>query len=437
MLSSGVATTGGGSLLCSGTTAHASSIPLETPPRRLHASLSADIELTVLTAGASLAPEDLCTRNAGGRVLNCTPSDGASRCKSNGSIAAAAALSADVSPRQRRGGTSFASSIIADSDSPCGSPRIRHARPFSSFNSFPKPTLCGSSRSSVAPSCKLADGALANRSPSGLHGVSPCFSMTTSEAEEDPALPGAESVFITVPAECGVPLRCIALAANDARPPSSPSFTYFPGCGSGGGALHESASLTSNKASAVGARPSLRFNSVQCIREGWAANASSSSSTESKVFEPLRFDASDHLFSPLQRTPALDNSQHASWVPALEPRALDGVAASAHHHDRPLACPLSYEYQEKLSEIVKRQQLLHACLVSIVRERNEEPGAHQSQRPALAKVPKLRHLRVSRLLSIMWLLCTVFLRLPLHIMSRVLAMSAGELRKVLLQPRLS
>ncbi|KAG5491623.1 hypothetical protein JIQ42_01529 [Leishmania sp. Namibia] len=432
MLSTEVSTASGQPLRCSGSAMHASSIRFTTPPRRHNPAFSAEAELTVLTAGASLAHEELYPGNTGSRALNCTPADSASGCKSNSSVATAAVVSADVSPRRCRGGPSFASIIFGDVDSPCGSPRVRLTRPCSSFCSFAKPTLCGSLPSSAAPSCKVRDGALVNRSSSGLHGVSPSFSMTTSEAEEDATLASAESVLVPTSVEPVAPLRSIALAANDARPPSSPSFTYFPG-GGGGSVLHESAAPSSKKSSTVGAKRSFRFGSVHCTREGCAASLNSNSSTEPKVFEPLRFDASDRLFSPLQRVSAVEGSQRGSCV-SLEPRALDGVAASLGHQGVANASPLLSAQQCKLCEIVKQQQLLHACLVSIARERNEWPDSQRSRELPLLNVQQ-KHIRGSRLLSIMWLLCTVFLRLPLRIIARVLTVSAEEFRKLLVLPR--
>ncbi|TPP40088.1 hypothetical protein CGC21_26210 [Leishmania donovani] len=431
MLSCGVSTTGGGSLIRNGAPMHGISIRSATPPRRHNASLSAESELTVLTAGVSLAHEETCTRKVACTVFNRTPADGAPRCKSNSSLTTVAVLSADLSPRQRRCGTSFASSILAECDSPCGSPRVHLTRPFSSRGSFAKPVLCGSVPSTGAPSLKAADGALANRSSSGLHGVSPSLSVTLSEAEEDVTVTSAESVSATASVEPLATPGSIVLAANDARPSSSPSFTYFPS--SGGGVPQESSASTSDKANAVGSVPAFRLSSVPGIRDGCGAIVNNNISTEHKFFEPLQLDAAGHLFSPLQRFSSAHTSQRASCVAALEPRAFDFGGAPVEHKDVTIACPLSNVHHGKLCEIVKQQLLLHACLVSIARERDEGEDLQRRGNFTLEKVQLQQQRRRCRcLLSIMWLLWSVFLRLPLRFLKRVLTTSVGELRKILL-----
>lgn len=364
-------------------------------------------------------------------MVNRTPADGALRCKSNGPLSTVAALSADVSPRQRRCRANFASSILAECDSPCGSPRVHLTRPFSSRSSFVKPVLCGSLPSTGAPSLKAADGALANRSSSGFHGVSPSLSATASEAEEDVTVTSAESVFVTASVEPLATPSSIAFTGNDARPSSSPSFTYFPS--NGGGASQEGSSSTSDKANAVGSVPVFRLSSVPGIRDGCGAIVNNNNSTEHKFFEPLQLDAASHLFSPLQRLSSVHSSQRGSCFSTLEPRAFDCGRAPVDHKDGTLACPLANVHQSKLCEIVKQQLLLHACLVSIARERDEGGDLQRRGNSTLEKAQLQQHRRrCSRLLSIIWLLFSVLLRLPLHILKRALTASAGELRKLLL-----
>ncbi|CAG9582074.1 hypothetical protein LMJF_34_2040 [Leishmania major strain Friedlin] len=408
-----------------------SSTCFATPPRRHNASLSAEAELTVLTAGISLAHEEMCTRKVGGTVFNRTPADGAPRYKSNSSLTAVAVLSVDLSPRQRRGGTSFASGILAECDSPCGSPRVHLTRPFSSRGSFAKPVLCGSLPSTGAPSLKAADGALANRSSSGLHGVSPSISVTPSEAEEDVTATSAESVFATASMEPLVTPGSIVLTANDARPSSSPSFTYFPS--GGGGVPQESSASTIDKANTVGSATAFRLSSVPGMCDGCGAIKNNNSSIEHKCFEPLQLDASCHLFSPLQRFSSVHTSQRASCVPTLEPCAFNCGGAPVDHKDVTLACPLSSVQHGKLCEIVKQQLLLHACLVSIAREREDGEDLQRRAKSTLEKAQlQQRQRRCTRLLSIMCLLWSVFLRLPLRILKRALTTSAGKLWKLLL-----
>ncbi|XQJ30511.1 hypothetical protein NXY56_006608 [Leishmania guyanensis] len=432
MLPSGFPTVGGRSLVSNSVAMHANPIHFTTPPRRHIASLSANVELTGLTAGVSLAHKELSACNVTGRVFNCTSMDGTPRCKSSVSITAVAALSTDVSPRQHRCGPSFTSGIMTESDSPCRSPRVCLTQTPTTRKLFTKPIPYGSLPSSGALLCKVPDGSLANRSSSGICGMSPSFSVTLSEAEEDTTLMSAESVFASASVDQRVPLRSASFAVNETRPPSSPSFTYFPS--SHGGVAHESSASASDKANAAGAAPVACFYNAHSVCDGRAPSVKGSSATEHKFFEPLRFDTSGRLFSPLQRFSSVQSSQHANVAVDLESHILDCGIASVDHENLSAACPLSNMWQGRLSAIVKQQQLLHACLVSIARERTERPD---SQRSVIAtpKCAQQQRRRGSRLQFLMWQLCILLLRLTLRIMERVLAASAGKLRKLLCLPQ--
>ncbi|KAK7200774.1 hypothetical protein NESM_000135600 [Novymonas esmeraldas] len=410
-------------------TAHAAAIRFATPPRRCGACIPTDAELTALTAvGVPSSHYEARPRNVGGTALACTPADAPPRCRRNGSFTAVAVWSADVSPRQHRSDRSFTPSAAADADSPCGSPRVRLTGTLSRHSSFAKSTLYNCVRSSISPA---ATGTAAecysasSRSTSAWHGVSPSLSGTPSEQEEGRTTPSTGSGCMSASAESLLALRRVPSAYHDARPLSSPSFACFSGTGLGG--RHHSASSLREKASNPCSPPA--FLPPHCCggRDEEPVSIVSHGVAEHKFFEPLRLDACVRPFSTPHRHSSLRFShQRLGGVPALEPRELHCGLRPV--DERVLGHPRSSvasTTQIRMHEMVKQQQLLHACLVAIAHERGEVSTAPP---PTPRPVSPSRRSGFGGLLrALVRLLCTVLLSLPRRLLARVLACRTGAL----------
>lgn len=441
-------------------------IRFATPPRRYASTAQpADAELSVLTAGASLAheearPEQPAPGSVGNvlKALTSTPSDPPQRCKSNGSLAALGVWSANISPKRqrpqhRRSGGGVSGGLYGaagDLDSPCGSPRLRLTGALSGRGTLARTQLCGGGGSfcHVASAVRRGANACGNSNSSAattasgnsavaVTGVSPFLSATPSETEDDGAATGGESVLASSTVEPLAGLRSVAPGiGGDARPPSSPSFAYFSGSSHGGRRGGSPFARDRSLAGSVNLAFSPLFG-ARSVRDAGAGSINSNSSTEHKFFEPLRFDTLGRPFSPPPPPPRRSwplTSQRTSCVPAPEPCALDSAAASAKDKDLDAAqAPLSTSHGSP-GEVVKQQQLLHACLISIARERTEAPNSLRGYgsrcSSPTAMTPKSGH-QGSRRLAVLYLLLTVLLRLPLRILAKALSAACWRVTRVL------
>ncbi|KAG5493937.1 hypothetical protein JKF63_01769 [Porcisia hertigi] len=426
MLPSGVSIAGSQSSTVKGVGIHVNHSRFATPPRRQSFSFSADAEVATLTTSAFSVQEGTCTRTVGDTWLHCSATDGPLPAKPNDRITTC------LSAPRRPGGTGFTASNITSGDSPCVSPRVRLSRPFSCYGSLTKPIQCSSLPSNGGPFYRAVDGAISNRSCSGLHGVSSCVSAALSEAEEDFTLTSVESVCATGAVEPLVTLRSVASTPKSTQSPISPSFAYFPS--TSGGIAHETAVLTSDKANTARTTPPVCFSIASAVRDGCTTSVNTNNWNECRTFEPLRFDASSRLFSSQQQHSGPQSSHRASGFLAREAATLDFGPRSVDRKDLSRASPLPNIYPGTLTNITRQQQALHACLISIAREREVGPDSYRTGSFRSRRGGRQQCHRRRGLLSIVRSLCILLVRVLLSTTARVVTVPAAKVWQLLLYP---
>nr|ACS87797.1 conserved hypothetical protein [Angomonas deanei] len=392
-----------------------------TPTRRRSPFCAADEELSALTSHCAAREHDFV-----GRPSNSTPvrlssvshptisSSGKSRENTSPVSMRVPATRAAVSPRRRR----CTGAGLNDVDGACASPRIHLAIPASARRLRREQSqLCERSCSwmvqdsaSDLPSAKASLNTFEVRSVSGPPAITPSLSITPTDTCEDSTsskYPFLRLVSEPIAVDGSIAASTAAMSPHaDARPPSSPSFSFFTTAGERRAtrfhAAFDSARESHDGPSMVSPR-SFAFRSLHSpSNNDTAATASLSDShvgAEGKIFSPLRFDARVAYAWPPPNAASMLQQRSST----------DCVAADA-EEGRPVV--------GTAQQVAQQQRLLHACVVAMSREKAE-----------LEK--EVRRLRQRRVTSLLLRLLHLLVRLPCRILSQCFRVLMSSRKKLL------
>lgn len=426
------------SLVLSGHVSH-----LATPTRHRSPFTTADAELSAITAECTDCERLFIGRSSrGGNIAaNNTPvqmkETAVSPQRRRDTVSptmtcrASGAGQVTMSPRcRRRAGVS-----LMDVDALGGLPRIQLAVPPSGRRHGPERSQLSETSGSLVLRESGAEGHSGRMSLQ--RGDARCagepktttllLSITPTEHHEESA--GSKSPFL-----CTASASMAAVEASGAnhkvRSPSSPCFSFFStveerrhsrktaAVDSARGFVRESRLAVSPRSFALPSQPSP-------LNDAAAASVSSSAlPTEVKVFSPLRFDARTAPSVQSQGLSSVAPSQHSSFQllpPYIAVSQWHSETEEDYGNDRNVVSTDECGAQEEVRDVIKQQRLLHACVLSLVRERDELAMEVQRlrQRRAMAMLRRVFHL---------------LLRLPFRILAQAFQVFSKNVKEVVSTP---
>lgn len=453
-----------------------------TPTRRRSPFTPSDGELAAITGGcaernATFVHHRRSSSNRRPRVgkdcvnaATCTPVQArqlgaptfARQDRTEASPTCAAAATAAVSPRRRR----CTGPALADVDAPCGSPRVRLAMaPSGRRQGTERPLLCERSCSSalhdsfaevlatkaVSPPSCLTRSARTRTTTTTTAATTPSLASTPTEPHTRPTFqrsaddvsgcPFARTASESLAVDEG------STASRSLRPPSSPSFSFFSTVAekrnsraAAAGSSARSDFQQQHQQQSQGHYPHMQHVPVVSPRsfafrigqspfnDPAAASLSSSAlATEVKVFSPLRFDARAVPSVQSQGLSSMAQSHHSS-VPLLHPHGSitqwhfeEAAAEEEEDRDAVVLADAPAGSPPEVRDVVRQQRLLHACLVSVAREKAE-----------LAM--EVHRLRQRRCVAVLRLALHVLLRLPFRVVAQLFRIVANAVNVVAAPP---